>query len=176
MKIIKCPCGKKVKVLYKSQEGRKKYCSKQCKNDNYIRPLGIKSNFVNGNKGWFKKGENKGIKHWLWAGNKVSYNALHAWLYREKGKAIECKECGSKKNVQWANKSKKYLRKLNDWIPLCGVCHRRFDGITKLSKLQANDIKMKYKWGNQKELAKKYKVDQATISNIINNKIKYYIS
>lgn len=112
-----------------------------------------------------------------WKGEKVGYWGVHTWVQRRMGKARFCVDCGSSKTVQWANISKEYKRRLNDWKSLCSVCHRKFDNITKLEKSDAEQIKILYQKGVlQKELAVKYKVDQGTISNIVNNKIQYYVS
>lgn len=95
-----------------------------------------------GNTWGFKKGMepwSKGLKlpqytnegNPNWKGNKVSYVALHKWVYRHKGKALKCEFCGKEKttpkSIQWANKDHKYLRNLEDFISLCVVCHRNFD-------------------------------------------------
>ena len=123
----------------------------------------------------FIKGGNKGKKNHKWKGNNVLYFSLHSWIIREYGKANKCEECGGIYRVEWANISGKYKRDIKDWKQLCCVCHRAFDGITKLTKEQANEIKVSYIDGiKQVILAKKYNVDQGTISNIINNKIQYY--
>jgi len=110
-----------------------------------------------------------------WKGNNVGYFGLHCWVRKRLGKPKKCKYCGKKEKLQWANISKKYKRKLDDWIPLCVVCHRRFDKITKLSIEETKTIRKMYKKGiTQNELGKKYNVHQSTISNIIRNKIQYY--
>lgn len=180
---VTCPCGKVVKVT-PSKQGRKKFCSKKCRDDNYVRPFGIIPNFKNGNKGWFKAGEVSDSNHPNWVGDKVKYNALHTWIHRKLGKACRCDECGKSKApegkikfFQWANISGEYKRELSDWRQLCAVCHRKFDGITKLSKDDAKAIRIRYSNGElQSDLGAEYKVDPSTISNIVNNKIKYYVS
>ena len=124
----------------------------------------------------FKKEDVAGEKNVNWKGDKVGYSGLHTWLQRNYGKAEKCSKCGSNKNVQWANISGDYKRIISDWRQLCVVCHRRFDGITKLSRFQANEIRERHKSGEmQKELAREFGVDQATISNLVNNKIKYHV-
>jgi hypothetical protein len=75
------------------------------------------------NKTSFKKG----IIPSNWKGENVGYYSLHSWVNRHKGRAKICEFCGSKKNVQWANKSLEYKRDLNDWIELCCKCHRKYD-------------------------------------------------
>jgi hypothetical protein len=125
-------------------------------------------------KGQFTE-EVKGKNNPKWKGNKVGYFALHTWVQREKGQAKICVDCGSSKTVQWANISKEYKRDLVDWKSLCQVCHRRFDGITKLSKEQGKFIRELYSSGVKSVvLAKRFNIHQSNISRLINNKVKYH--
>lgn len=66
-----------------------------------------------------------------WKGDKVGYTALHLWVKRHKGTPTKCEFCGrdglSGRFIQWANKSRKYLRNLDDWIRLCTKCHHKYD-------------------------------------------------
>lgn len=71
----------------------------------------------------FKKGQ---LPH-NYKGEFVGYFALHMWVHRKKGKPKKCECCGSKKNLQWANKSWTYQRDLDDWFSLCFRCHRVYD-------------------------------------------------
>jgi len=72
-----------------------------------------------------------GEKSYLWKGDGVGYRAFHSWVKRHKGEATFCHFCGKvktkPKEIQWANKSHKYLRKLTDWISLCVPCHKKYD-------------------------------------------------
>jgi hypothetical protein len=58
------------------------------------------------------------------------YYTLHNWVKRKLGKPMKCEICGSTnaKKYEWANKSHKYKRELNDWVRLCVPCHKQFDG------------------------------------------------
>lgn len=65
-----------------------------------------------------------------WTGDKVTYRALHQWVYYWLGKADCCEACGTseipngyKRYFDWANLSRKYKRDLGDWIKLCKECH-----------------------------------------------------
>ena len=75
-----------------------------------------------------------GDKNPAWKGKHAKYRALHMWVKSHLGEAKKCKHCGklktTPKSIHWANKSHKYLRKLNDWIPLCVPCHKIYDGYT----------------------------------------------
>ncbi len=74
-------------------------------------------------------GFKEGKEHFLWKGDEVGYQSLHCWVRRHKGTPQVCEYCGEteKKKYEWANKSHKYLRNLNDWIRLCTSCHRLLD-------------------------------------------------
>lgn len=87
------------------------------------------------NSGSIKKGEHKSVKtqfttessegenNYNWKGDAVGYHALHGWVRRTLGRAVECTECGSNTQVEWANISYEYFREVNDWVQLCHVCH-----------------------------------------------------
>jgi hypothetical protein len=73
-------------------------------------------------------------KNHNWKGDKVSYHGAHVWVKRHLGHAEKCRDCGAigkKKNglwtIHWANKDHKYRRNLEDYIPLCPKCHKKFD-------------------------------------------------
>ena len=64
-----------------------------------------------------------------WKGENASYEAIHAWVRRHRGKPQQCEHCGTteKRMYHWANKSHEYKRDLNDWIRLCRPCHSKYD-------------------------------------------------
>jgi len=80
-----------------------------------------------------------GQNHGGWKGDEVGYNALHAWVRRNKAKPVKCVSCGLKKPLEVANISQLYLRKLSDWEWVCRSCHMTFDG--RLDKLHQNRLK-----------------------------------
>lgn len=96
-----------------------------------------------------------GKQHFAWKGNKVSYFALHNWIYRILGKANHCDKCGlyripkgKKRFFQWSSKTKKYSRNLKNWWQLCIPCHLEFDGHSEFMK--GNDYWKKTKTGRDK--------------------------
>ena len=156
--LLKCPtCSKEFwKNEYVVKHNKNVFCSMKC----YIPVL---------------REQRRGTNNYAWKGKDVSYAGLHYWVRRELGDATICSECGSTEKMGWANISKKYKRDLLDWKQLCQVCHWAFDGITKLTKEQAESIKRAiYNGVRQRALAVKYDVHQVTISNIYRGKIKYY--
>lgn len=70
-----------------------------------------------------------GIKHYLWKGEKASYEAKHIWIRTHYGNATKCEKCDGKnaKRFEWANISGKYLRNIKDYMQLCPSCHRLMD-------------------------------------------------
>ena len=76
-----------------------------------------------------RRGTFKNERNPMWRGDDVGYQALHIWIRRNKGKPIRCEHCGSEteKKYEWANKSHKYKRDLDDWIRLCTKCHKKYD-------------------------------------------------
>lgn len=76
----------------------------------------------------------KNSKNHKWAGDKVGYHALHAWVKRNLIKPNSCSKCGLVKKLDLANISQKYKRDLSDWEWLCRRCHMAKDGRMKTSK------------------------------------------
>ncbi len=70
-----------------------------------------------------------------WAGDNVSYQALHSWIRRHFKKPNKCESCHKNPGVDtlnrtklhWANINKKYLRIRKDWKCLCSSCHKQVD-------------------------------------------------
>lgn len=99
---------------------KRKYCSRACYD---------KKQKIHPNSGAYKKGHLGfvGVYNYQWQGEKVGYHALHNWVGKWLGKPKTCTLCNSARFVQWANKSHKYERNLNDWVALCRKCHFRYD-------------------------------------------------
>lgn len=132
----KCECGKEFEVRQKRiEQGRGDYCSRPCMYKYRVRPKGLKYVLVKENPTSFKPGFepwNKGTVGLMptpknFKGDNVGYDALHDWVRRKRGKAILCEWCGSKKTVQWANRSHEYKRHIDDWLSLCKKCHIKYD-------------------------------------------------
>lgn len=53
-----------------------------------------------------------------WIGDKIKYGGLHSWVHRHLGRPTTCEHCEktnlTKYQIDWANKSHKYLRDLTD--------------------------------------------------------------
>ena len=80
------------------------------------------------NRTSFKKGQTSGNDNINWKGEKVGYNALHSWIYRNIKRPEGCEKCGTNDinsyKGHWHNISHKYKRVKEDWELLCAKCHR----------------------------------------------------
>ncbi len=131
---------------------KKKYCSVSCSkkgkpswNKGLPKTWISPGDFPKGHEPWNKgQGEyakklgfgkwmigRKGEQSHVWKGDKVGYEALHQWVYRELGAPNKCTHCGKSskypQGMHWANKSNEYKRDLSDWIRLCAKCHKAYD-------------------------------------------------
>jgi len=67
----------------------------------------------------------------MWKGDNVLYGSIHDWVDYNLGKAPrKCEHCKSEaeKRYEWASKSHKAKKDLDDYISLCVRCHRTYDG------------------------------------------------
>ena len=150
MKILRKNCiickksfKKSPKISYERWFKKTKFCSFSCHGKSILGHIpwnkGLKGIHLS-RETEFKKGIepwNKGKTHLVedknpaWKGDKVGYVALHSWVRRKLGKPNKCEHCkqtvDNTYNIQWANKSGKYLRDLKDWIRLCRLCHEAYD-------------------------------------------------
>ena len=113
-------CSKEFKIntwRLKDQK-RGKYCSVPCQRK-----------FHSGDKSIYWCRRLKGEDNPNWKGDKVGYIGLHTWVKNQLGKPNVCTHCHStiKKRYEWANKSGKYERNIDDWLRLCTSCHRKYD-------------------------------------------------
>lgn len=141
-KDISCEwCGtsvyKKASLLKKNKHH---YCSSNCQTTalNHNRTPWNKGTIglMKPNSGSFKKGEHRSVatefkgKPWTFNGTVSEYKKLHSWITKKLGRPRQCEMCGNTDSpvYHWANKSRKYLRELTDWIRLCPGCHFKYDG------------------------------------------------
>lgn len=68
----------------------------------------------------------------MWAGDDVSYQALHEWIRNHKDKPVTCEMCNLEKDLDLANISQEYKRDVADWEWLCRKCHMEKDGRLKI--------------------------------------------
>lgn len=113
------------------KEGNPKFCSSKCvrhseKTKQKIRDAIIKLGIMPITP--------TGKNHHNWKGDDVGYVGVHHWLRSKYGYANKCETCGKLGekvngiwNIQWANKTGKYLRKRNDFQGLCVSCHKKYD-------------------------------------------------
>jgi ribosomal protein L24E len=66
---------------------------------------------------------------------KLTFKGIHSWAYKNFIKPTSCDFCHStplqaidrRSELQWANKTGKYLRDREDWFCLCRSCHYKYD-------------------------------------------------
>jgi len=63
-----------------------------------------------------------------WKGDNCGKSGMHYWVVKKRGKASEhkCEHCGGQAK-HWANKKHDYKRNLEDYMPLCASCHKKYD-------------------------------------------------
>lgn len=117
-------CGAFIFHKYPSQLKKRRYCSHNCHLKGNLFREGHKP------KNAFTSRDTVGENNVNWKGDEVGYDALHDWVSRKLGRPKKCEHCGlndSSRRYEWANKSHKYKRELDDWIRLCKKCHMRYD-------------------------------------------------
>lgn len=64
----------------------------------------------------------------LYKGEDASINRKHKWIEEKMGKAKEhiCICCG-RQAQDWANKDHSYKRDIDDYMPMCRSCHKKYD-------------------------------------------------
>ena len=74
-----------------------------------------------------------GELHPNWKGEKASIGSKHDWIERMKGRACgyKCSLC-DKKAKEWCNIDHKYKRKVEDYLPVCRLCHEVFHRVNGL--------------------------------------------
>lgn len=141
--MIKTKCLTCDSVLFRSPSKveKRNFCSRKCYSETRIKELiksGLKTRISSIRSSDFERKrisalskKTRGSKNYAWKGESVSYRGLHQWVRREKGKPIQCSDCGiidyAPKKIQWANIDGKYRRQLSDYIALCASCHKIFD-------------------------------------------------
>lgn len=83
----------------------------------------------------FKKAQ---ISAYAVVGSVNEYRNLHKWVEKQLGRPEKCSVCGKigyGRQIHWANKSKRYLKEISDWIRLCVKCHYQFDENRKVSSV-----------------------------------------
>lgn len=76
------------------------------------------------------KGLSRGEHRYNWKGDEASYDSIHSWVERYRGKPQFCEHCKRddlRLKYEWANVDHRYRRNLEDWIRLCVRCHRWYD-------------------------------------------------
>lgn len=67
-------------------------------------------------------------KSYRWMGDDAGYSGMHKWIIKHRGSAknYKCEDCDRQAH-HWLNIDHKYKRDTNDYRPLCGSCHKKYD-------------------------------------------------
>lgn len=79
-------------------------------------------------------------KNDAWKGDGAGYAAFHDRVYRARGKAFRCEECGRSDDgikYDWANQTGHY-EDIDDYKMMCRSCHRNYDNMRR--RLTKNTI------------------------------------
>jgi hypothetical protein len=109
----------------------------------------------------------RGENSFNWRGNSVGYNALHCWVRKELGKSNFCsfnKEHAGR--YEWASKSHNAKRDVNDFIPLCASCHKKYDHDYKLSKRNEEVRKLATTNITFREIGRRFNLSGARVGQI----------
>lgn len=110
-------------------------------------------------------GPGRGADHPNWKGADASYTALHNRVYRARGKASCCEQCGTGRGpYEWAMKHGTDGTDVNEYVSLCKPCHRLYD-LGRLTVGQREDIARRVFAGeSQTALAREFGVHPSVIS------------
>ena len=74
------------------------------------------------------RGKNPGNQSPHWRGDGVGYHQKHRRIWKLKGKAKKCSDCGTTKGkIEWSNKDHKYSNDPADYVSRCSRCHDKYD-------------------------------------------------
>ena len=132
-----------LKTQNRLDNGRGKFCSKNCRSKYYSQKhiIGFKLKNSIGIKNLKRGGCGlSGEKNPMWKGEDVGYKGLHSWVTKKLGNPSFCEICKStkKKKYEWANTNHLYQRNLKDWKRLCCGCHQNFDRENGIRKIRQN--------------------------------------
>jgi len=107
----------------------------------------------------------RGPAHHSWKGASASYTALHNRVYRARGKASCCEQCGAgDRRYEWAMRHGTDGTDVMDYISLCLPCHRTYD-LGRLTLAQRQEIRARVAAGeSQKALAREFRIHPSCIS------------
>ena len=125
--------------LPKKQQLENLYYTKRLTQVEIANKLGVSQKMV---FGWFKKlgiksrvavkRNQEGENNDSWKGNNAGYSAFHYRVIKKRGQPKVCEYCKTEiaKRYEWANLTGKY-EDVNDYVRLCGSCHKKLDRGTK---------------------------------------------
>ena len=104
------------------------------------------------------------------------------------GKATHCSKNKLHINSRyhWSNKSRQYLKSIDDWVQLCPSCHKKYDGTSnKVRRTSAESLRgqtyharpvscldLKISWASTKQAAADLKTCKKVINNCLRGRCK----
>lgn len=76
--------------------------------------------------------------------DRTEYLRVHRWMRKNFGEATFCALVSGHtkaKRFEWANVSGQYLYDINDFVPMCPSCHRKYDYTEKQRELTRAHMK-----------------------------------
>jgi hypothetical protein len=112
-----------------------------------------------------KGGPGAGSGHHSWKGAEASYTALHNRVYRARGKASRCEQCGTGRGpYEWAMLHGTDGTNVDEYISLCRHCHRTYD-LGRITLEQREQIRRRVAAGeSQASLAREFGINRSVIS------------
>lgn len=110
-----------------------------------------------------------GPAHHSWKGDSATYAALHNRVYRRRGKASRCEQCGIDRGpYEWAMRHGTDGTDVNEYVSLCKPCHRLYD-LGKLTLGQREEIARRAAAGESRSaLAREFGVCPSVVSHGLN--------
>lgn len=109
--------------------------------------------------------QRRGTGHPHWKGSEASYAALHNRVYRARGKASCCGQCGTGEGpYEWAMRHGTDGTDVNEYVSLCRPCHRLYD-LGRLTLGQREDIARRVAAGeSQSAIAREFGIHPSVVS------------
>lgn len=109
-----------ISLSYKSKKHTYFLCKCECGTTKTIRKDHINKNIKS--CGCLRK-----VPHFSQRHENPKYGAIHVRLLRYRKKTRECVYCGSERRLEWASIYHRTDKDLDNYIPLCASCHRKYD-------------------------------------------------
>ena len=127
-RLIRCGCGCGESIFRYDARGRIRFVKWGHNKSNKGRIFDV---IARSNMSKAHLGKMTGKSNPSWVGDNITYSGVHKWIRKELGAPSRCWECGTTeaKRFEWANISRRYKRRVDDWKRLCTSCHHKYDDV-----------------------------------------------